>query len=238
MLVKYCRREHNMLRGCSTIRLGTLRSYCADDPDFLRRDSKEGHYRVSKEPGVALKGKKAAEYAGLGWQSIEFASGARAVRNENFPNCFIFCLSQTAPSIDLARSLDPCYDDWYEITDKSLFIGRLGQLLVEQMRPDDLELPSSVSFSDCGIHTFGNSVAYGDRHVVLDHENFDEAMGPIRDSIKRLFLKPSDHQSIKEYRIAFVVTDNDGRPIRVKTQAKDIQLMPLDPILSTVAIAA
>ena len=122
---------------------------------------------------------------------------AKVVRNESFPNCFIYCLSQTTPSIALARSLDPYYDDWYEITDEAPFTCRLSQLLAEQIQPTDLELPSRVSFSDCGIHTFGNSVAYGDRHVVLDHENFDEAMGPIREPVKRAFLKPSDHQNIK-----------------------------------------
>ncbi|MDE0082165.1 MAG: hypothetical protein OXT72_05910 [Gammaproteobacteria bacterium] len=234
MLVKYCKREHNILRRCRTIRLGTLMSYCADDPDFLRRDPEEGHFSVSKEPGIELTGKRAAEYTGMGWDNIEIASGAKVVRSESFPNCFIYCLSQTTPSIALARMIDPCYNDWFGIVDKNGFISRLGELLIEQMRLTDLELPSSVSFSDLGIHTFYNSVAYGGRHVVLDHKNFDEAIGPIRDPVRRLFLKPSGHQNIKEYRIAFVITDNDGRTIRVKTKAKNIQLMRSDPILSAV----
>ena len=237
MLVKYCKREHNILRGCSTLRLGTLRSYCADDPDFLRRDAQEGYFSVSKKSGVELEGKKAAEYTGLGWENVAIAPMAKVVRNESFPNCYIYCLSQTTPSISLARSIDPCYDDWFEFTDVASFTSRSKQLLVEQILPTDLELPISVSFADCGILTIGNVVAYGERHVVLDHENFDEAMRPIRDPLKRLFLKPSDHQSIKEYRIAFVITDNDRKAISVKTQPKDIQLMPSDPILSTVAIA-
>ena len=166
MLVTYCKREHNILRGCSTIRLGTLRSYCADDPKFLRRDAQEGHISVSKTPGVTLTGKRASEYAGLRWENIELASMAKVVRNESFPNCFIYCLSQTTPSIALARSLDPCYDDWYEITDETTFTSRLSQLLVEQIRPTDRELPSRVSFFHCGMHTVGNSVAYGERQVV------------------------------------------------------------------------
>ncbi len=236
MLIKYCKREHNIPRGCSTIRLGTLRSYCADDPEFLRRDAQEGHFSLSKKPGVELKGKRASEYTGLGWENIEIAPKAKVVRNESFPNCFIYCLSQSTPSIALARSIDPCYDDWFEIIDKACFISRLSQLLVEQIWRTDLELPSSVSFTDCGIHTCDNSVSYGERHVMLDHENFDEAMKPILDPLRRLFLKPSDHQSIKEYRIAFVITDKDRRPISVKTQAKDIELMPSDPIFSTVAM--
>ena len=236
LLVKYCKRVHNILRGCGTIRLGTLRSYCADDPEFLRHDTQEGQVSVSKKRGVELKGKRASEYTGLGWENIEIAPMAKVVRNETFPNCLIYCLSQATPSNALARSLDPNYDDWYEITDETSFTCRLSQLLVEQIRPIDLELPSSVSFSDCGIHTFGNSVAYGKRHVVLDQKNFDEAMGPIRDPVKRLFLKPSSHQSIKKYRIAFVITDKVGKVINVKTRKKDIQLLPSDPILSTIAI--
>ena len=129
----------------------------------------------------------------------------------NIPNCFIYCLSQTTPTIASARTIDPCYDDWFEIADATSFISRLFQLLGKQIRPADLELPSGVSFSDCGIFVFGGSVAYGERHVLLDHENFEEAMEPIRDPVKRLFLKPSGHESIEEYRIAFVVTDNGGR---------------------------
>lgn len=238
MLVKYCKRAHNILRGCNTIRLGTLRSYSADDPDFLRRDDQEGRFSLSKKPGVALKGRRATEYTGLGSQNIEIAPMARVVRNESFPNCFIYCLSQATPTIALARTLDPCYDDWFEIIDQPRFISRLHLLLGEQINPPDLELPSGVSFSNCRVYAFSGSVAYGRRHVVLDHDNFDEAMEPIRDPVNRLFLKPSGHQSIKEYRIAFVVTDTDGRVIGAKPQAKDILLMPSDPILSTVARGA
>ena len=160
---------------------------------------------------------------------------AKALRNESFPNCYIYCLSQTTPSIAIARSIDPCYDDWFEIIDKARFISGLHQLLVKQIRSTDLELPSHVSFADCGIHTCGNSVSYGERHVVLDHENFDVAMRPIREPLRRLFLKPSHHHSIKEYRMVFVIRDKDRRPSSVKQQAKDIQLLPSDPILSTVA---
>ena len=235
MLIKYCKREHNIQRGCSTIRLGTLRSFCAGDPEFLRHDDQEGQYELSKKPGVELKGKRASEYTGLGWENVEIAPMARVVRNESFPNCYIYCLSQTTPSIAVARSIDPCYDDWFEIVDKASFTSRLGQLLVEQIRPTDLELPSQVSFADCGIHTWGNSVSYGERHVVLDHENFEVAMKPIREPLRRLFLKPSDHQSIKEYRIAFVTTDKERKPISVTTQAKNIELMSSDSILSTLA---
>jgi len=236
-LVKYGKRKHNILRGCTTIRLGTLKSYSADDPDFLRHDAQEGNYSVSKKHGVRLEGQKAADFTGLGWKNMEIAEGARAVRRERFPSCYIFCLSQTTPSLTVARRIDPCYDDWFEITDGARFTCRLNQLLKEQIRPTELELTTSSSFAGWGIHTIGNSVAYGERHVVLDHENFDEAMRPIREPLKRIFLKPSDHQSIKEYRIAFVVTDNDRKAISVKEQAKYIHLMPSDPILST-AVAA
>ena len=235
-LVKYCKREHNLRRGCRTIRLGTLGSYCADDPNFLRHDAEEGHYSVSKKPGVKLNEKRAAELLGARPGDVEIAEGAHVERHERFPNCLIFCVSQTTPSIDLARILDPCYNDWFEITDVASFTSRLIQLLGEQINPTDLEFPSGVSIADCVMHVgfFGGSVVYGERRVVLNHENFDEVMSPIREPLKRLVLKPRDHQSIREYRFVGVITDSDGNVINVKTQAKNVQLMSSDPILSAV----
>ena len=159
---------------------------------------------------------------------------ARVVRNERFPNCFIYCLSQATPSIALARKIDPSYDDWFEITDHVPFTRRLSDLLCQQIGSTDLERPYSTSSPQWGVHTIGNTVAYGQRDVEVDNENFDEAMAPIRNPLKMLFLKPSDHQSIGEYRIAFVVTDGNGKPISVRTQPKHITLQPVDPILSTV----
>lgn len=159
---------------------------------------------------------------------------AKVVRNEVFPNCFIYCLSQATPSIDLARKIDRCYDDWFEITDHVRFTLRLSELLGAHIRATDLQLPYGTSSPQLHVHTIGHTVAYGQRDVVMDNENFDEAMEPIRNPLKMLFRKPSHHQSIKEYRIAFVITDDNGRPISVKTQPKDITLQPVDPILSTV----
>ena len=238
MLVKYCKRVHNIARGFRTIRLGTLRSYRADDPDFLRHDDQEGYYGVSKKLGVALKGREAAEFANVVGGNAEIAEGAKAVRHEHSPNCYIYCLSAATPSLDLAHRIDPAYDDWFEIADVTSFRTRLWRLLCEQMQPTDLDQPSGKSFDVGRIYCYSGPVAYGERHAKLDHENFDEVMEPIRNPIVRLFLKPPAHQDIKEYRIAFVVTDSKRRVISVKTQPKDILLLPSDPILSTVAIAA
>ena len=239
MLVKYCKREHNIARGFRTIRLGTLRSYRDEDPNFLRGDDHEGRYSVSKQPGVALKGREAAELVNVVGGNAEIAEGAKVVRHEHFPNCFIYCLSEATPSLALAHSLDPDYDDWFEITDEARFTSRLCRLFEGQIRPTDLELPSGISsFVGWGVHTIGDPVVYGERQEVLNSENFDEVMEPVRNPLKRIFLKPPAHQDIKEYRIAFVVTDSNRRVISVKKQPKDIKLLPSDPILSTVAIAA
>ena len=238
MLVKYCKREHNIARGCRTIRLGTLRSYRDDDPNFLRADDHEGRYSVSKAHGVALKGREAAEFANVVGGSAEIAEGAKAVRYEHFPNCFIYCLSEATPSLALAHSLDPDYDDWFEIADQARFTSRLCRLFSEQIRQTDLELPSGISsFAGWGLNTIGNPVAYSERQQVLNSENFDDVLEPVRNSLRRIFLKPLAHQDIKEYRIVFVVTDSNKRVISVKKQPMDIVLLPSDPILSTVAIA-
>ena len=127
MLVKYCKREHNIERGCSTIRLGTLRSYSEDDPNFMRFDQHEGHLNVSKAPGVELSGKKASQFTGVrGNTELIIAGGARVTRELRFPkNCFIYCLSQATPDILLARCLDPSYDDWFTIPDTKGFISRI-----------------------------------------------------------------------------------------------------------------
>ena len=148
VLVKYCRSQHNIERGCSTVRLGTLRSYSRDDPSFLRFDQQEGHLDVSKRSGVELRGAKASEFTGIvrGNTEIVIAGRARVKRQLRFPgNCFIYCLSQSAPDIQLARSLDPNYDDWFVIPDKERFISRLKKSLFAQLKFDDLELRPNVS---------------------------------------------------------------------------------------------
>ena len=167
---------------------------------------------------------------------IKVAREATVERYESSPNCFIYCLSQTMPSLDLGHSLDPCYDDWFEITDLAGFTSRLIQLLGEQINPTDLVLPSGVPIADYSIRVgvFGGSVVYGKRNVDLNHVNFDDVMRPVREPLERLFLKPPEHQSIKEYRLVSVITDSNGNFINVKTQAKNIQLMSSDPILSAV----
>ena len=152
MLIKYCKREHNIARGFRTIRLGTLRSYRDDDPDFLRADDHEGHYSVSKAHGVSIEGRQAAEFANVIRGNAQIAAGAKVVRHEHFPNCFIYCLSEATPSLALAHSLDPDYNDWFEIADQAGFTSRLCRLFSEQIRPTDLELPSGVSsFTGWGL---------------------------------------------------------------------------------------
>ena len=233
MLIKYCRREHNIERGCRTIRLGTLRSYSRDDPSFLRFDQQEGQLDVSKKPGVELSGAKASDFTGIlvrGNTEMTIAGGACVTRQLRFPrNCFIYCLSQSAPDIRLARGLDPDYDDWFAIPDKVRFISRLQKSLVEQLGFDDLELRPNVSSEYLrGIcpQIFSGPVSYDGRNATLDHENFDEIMDTIRNPIEWIFRKPSHHESLKEYRIVFAVTDRAGEPIGVKTDAKVVELLP------------
>lgn len=234
MLVKYCERQFNIERGYRTVCLGTLRSYRKDDPNFLRFDQKEGHWDVSKKPGVELRGAKASEFTGIevrGNTEIFIAGGARVTRQLRFPrNCFIYCLSQAAPDIRLAHRLDPKYDDWFEIRDKERFISKMGQSLFEQLGVDDLELCSNVS-SEClptGIRLFPfhGPVSYDGRNPTLDHGNFDEIMDTIRNPIEWIFHKPRHHERLKEYRIVFAFTDRAGEIIGVKADHKDVELLP------------
>ena len=234
MLVKYCERKYNIERGCSTVRLGTLRSYSRDDPNFLRFDQHEGHLDVSKKPGVKLRGTEASEFTGIvvrGNTEMIIAGGARVTRQLRFPkNCFIYCLSQAAPDIRLARRLDPKYDDWFEIRDKARFICRLGKSLFEQLGVDDLELRSNVSseYLRTGIrmYPFHGPVSYDGRKATLDRENFDEIMNTIRNPFEWVFRKPRHHESLKEYRIVFAFTDRAGELIGVKKDKKIVELLP------------
>ena len=234
MLVKYCEHQFNIERGCSTVRLGTLRSYRKDDPNFLRFDQKEGHLDVSKKSGVELRGAKASEFTGIevrGNTEISIAGGARVTRQLRFPrNCFIYCLSQAAPDIRLGSCLDPKYDDWFEIRDKERFISRLGKSLFGQLGVGDLELRSNVSseYLPTSIHMYPihGPVSYGGRNPTLDHGNFDEIMDTIRNLIEWIFRKPRHHESLKEYRIVFAFTDRAGELIGVKADHKDIELLP------------
>ena len=232
MLVKYCGTEHNIEKGCGTIRLGTLRSYSKDDSNFLRFDQQEGHLDVLKKPGVEFSGATASEFTGIVVREnteIAIEAGARVTRQLRFPkNCFIYCLSQATPDIRLARSLDPDYDDWFVVPDKVRFISRIQSSLDEQLQFDDLELRPNVPFEylkGIRMYAFSGSVSYDGRTATLDGENFDEVMETIRNPIEWIFRKPHHHENLREYRIVFAFTDRAGQIIGVKNDAKVVELL-------------
>ena len=51
-IVKFCKKEHNISKGCNTLQLGTFKYYRDMDPSFSIADEKEGfiHYRGPETP--------------------------------------------------------------------------------------------------------------------------------------------------------------------------------------------
>lgn len=95
MIAKYCKKEHNILNGCQTIKLGTLREYRKNYPGFTIQDEEEGLAGFKSKPGerVVIDAKD-ADKIGLGLKKGTITFKARPSADgmfaQEFPNSYYF----------------------------------------------------------------------------------------------------------------------------------------------------
>jgi hypothetical protein len=131
-LVKYCKDEHNILKSCPTLRLGTFQYYREINPSQEIADETDGQERVSVKSYIPKNAsKEAKEYFG----NNVFISNSTCYAN--FPNSFMFCTSlNNGENRKNARRIDSSYNSFYYITNPIIFSDKLANLLIGSFKPE------------------------------------------------------------------------------------------------------
>lgn len=245
MLIKFGEAKYNLAKGCNTVRLGSMSSYAMDDPDFFRYDYQEGYFKITNAGApVNLDCEATRKLTGGGLISpngFTIKQGGTFVRDLQFPNCYVFCMSEKdMPSLELAKQLDPAYDDCYVIHNLEQFSASIADLLRAQISAADLDVSADPSFDflrGLDLQIVHRSCSYDGREMVFNQDTVEQAVEVATDNVQWAFAKDPDHKKFNEYRILFIVRDEQGKIIPVKQNAKFLNL-PVDFAPSSIGLRA
>ena len=206
-LIKFCKEEHNLTKGCLTIQLGTLEYYRKLDPEFNKiADELEGCYfieeLIDRESGKSYKNCKAT-----------------------VPNCYIFCVSTEDVE---PHSIDPSYDSKYYIKNEEKFYTTIATLLRQQFSDSDYTdsypslMQEYVNDPDATIQVLGGSdfVKYNSTDNIKksvkasDHQNLAVHLKKI------VYTKSEKFCDDKEVRFAFIIHHSLLGVVSVKPEPK------------------
>ncbi|MBT1707627.1 hypothetical protein KK062_05305 [Fulvivirgaceae bacterium PWU5] len=195
-LIKYCKTEHNLLKTCTTLRLGTLtdfrENYTGED-DFIN-DAMEGR------------------------GSTVDKSGNIYINGFIVPNCYIFCVSTKTVDVSVEKDFDPNYNDYYVIDNIRHFGNAIAFLLYHQLLPTDLEETevtkkfTAADFQQLSIKEFASQITYSESKPTSDNA-----------IASAIFYKPEKYKVQYEYRYAFIVEHAAHGYIPVKKPGKIIE---------------
>jgi len=239
-LVKYCKPEHNIYGGCQSLQLGTLDYYRKMDPSFIISDIDEGKLKISSNGQKISINPEQAERLTAGAvieSSIEIEENGRFLHTMDFPNSYIFCISQASQDynqLSFAKNIDENYTSSYMITNVSHFASIVADFLSSQIKIEDLDIPSenifglSVNFfSRLEIQVKMGMVNYRSREFYLSQENIDEMITLVESPLDWYFQKDNRDAYQREFRIAFSVVHPQIGIIPVKSTPKILSFNPL-----------
>src|SRR3989338_1827223 len=135
-LFKYCKSEHNVTKGCQTLRLGTLEFYLTLEFFHPSADPTEGKRRMIGSAGTysvndlsALTGGRIVNRNGGNYSII----AGNVNLNFDEVNCYIFSCSLN-PKKNFFN-----YDSCYLLEDAESVAMSIQNMLNEQIVPDNLE---------------------------------------------------------------------------------------------------
>jgi len=244
-LIKYCKKEHNIFKGCDTIRLGTLDYYREMDPSFNIADPGEATFQYTSAGNpLALSVDQMERLTDGRWTAagdpnrpfMRAEKGGNIIKQKEFPNCYIFCTCRFHELYNkkkFAHKFNPNYDSSYMITNVSLFSRDLAQILFRQFMLEDLaesdtekmkDLPI-VDIKDIGLQIYSGSVAYvKSRELSFSQETFEDTLKNIPDKYQILFMKKKGDEDQREFRFAFVFSHPLLGTLTVKKEPKTVNL--------------
>ncbi len=244
MFIKFCEAKHNLAKACPTIGLGTLQFYADDDPDCLRYDYREGAFQITNNgEAVQMDGQSFERLSSGGviaLNGISIAAGAKFTAKFQFPNCYIFCFSQNvSPTVDVARTINMAYDDWYAITNLHQLISNTAELLLSQLKVSDFEQLDDISLQwlrGLTLQIVHRPCSYDGRELTLNQESVQQAVQASEDMFRWAFAKEPKHGEVPEYRVLFILRDAQGQIVPVKKNLKVLKLLP-DLGVSTIEVS-
>lgn len=160
VLIKYCKKEHNIFQGCDTVQLGTLDYYREMDPDFNIADPKEATFQftIAGNPlvlSIDQMGRLTdGRWTGVGdpnRQLMRAKEGAKIIKSVEFPNCYIFCTCRFHSQFNkkkFAQKFKSNYDSSYMITNSPLFTRNLAKILMSQLKLEDFSKSDNKRLMD------------------------------------------------------------------------------------------
>lgn len=246
-LVKYCEEKYNIMKGCQTIRLGTLHEYRNIENQLLR-DEGEGkfHFGFHFKKGVqipdgwlnflqSMPGSDTGEFKGgskIGPEGIFVGEYNVELQSHNQ---WIYCLS--SDTNDTAGSISENYADCWFLKRGALqsFAEYIREEIAKSLTLEDLsEEHYQLRLSELQNIWVGYScsaIEYTKRSkLVKEFSSFDE------EEIKRQvlsipFKKPQRFSEEKEIRICFTL-HLGGQIIGISDKPKIINLRPIDELIS------
>lgn len=226
-VVKFCRAEHHISRT-RNIQLGTLNYYRSIERPSIR-DSEEGHFKRQFTNTTSSSQLHTPtdlnRFIGTemmtGPGGIVLTPGATAAKVDIFDNVYLFCTSRLErPSPDAAKQFD--YDAFYEIEDPYRFGEAVRVRLEEELKKPVVTVLGDVEYREEKKQEF---------------ESLDDALRA-RDGEewwRPLFIKNKsspDHSGVsfeenREFRMAFVVTDEEGKIVPVDENTRFVDASTL-----------
>jgi len=134
--VKFCKSGHNILRGCTTLQVGTLEYYrTMENKKGSIGDPNEGLERtIIQSYDSTITDKRTRDQL----VAIHADDTSRVVVNCSIqedicPNCYVYCLTRIGENdgIPNGKEYDECYDSYFVINDIRAFAAELRKLTMQ-----------------------------------------------------------------------------------------------------------
>lgn len=220
------------MKGCQTLRLGTLFDYAAQDPEFApwadpnegtRKGSLEGNFIGDElKPFGIVSGK-----GGLSFRNCRYSNRSL--------NCYMFCTSLDPSN----PGIYPTYDSCYQIFNPAAMAAIITDLLWQQLAFNNLDVPISELRPSClGIECEHRKVQYfSDGELDIKENNVNtiaelNAIHPPHFS-KLKEYNNKNYEKEQEYRFCFHVFDKfRGIRLPVKKEPKILDVSTLSAYCS------
>lgn len=109
------------------------------------------------------------------------------------------------------------------------FISKVAGLLISQLTTDDLYLPENANLeyiNGISVRPIHKPVTILERSQELCQDENKSILNIVKNPIEMAFIKKASHESLREYRIVFLVSDIFGHPIPVKPKIKLLNILP------------
>lgn len=246
-LAKFCPPEFNILKGCNTIRLGTLFDFRNEENEKLRDDG-EGTFsysidfpRLTKVSSDWLEAFNIDGEGNVDIGHMEIRSDGYYVKNITLSgsshNCWIYCISK---SIKSAGNISDTHQENWQIPSEKLqeLSAYIASLLFDSLTVSDL--PDYIQerygikeiMQRLSLKTEIREIDYNVRSRLINKE--EDISIPeiyeIKDSVA--FMKPKSFEPEQEVRIAFWLCF-DNQKISIVNKPKILNLRPIDSIIKS-----